>query len=274
MSFKLAKTQLLIKQVTKVEWIGPEKRWQLYGKDHEGTEKNFGSFEYLICADALPFVEGSPGYIGLQDSHVPAEIKAIAQNIGSIPYQTLFILMIKTNGKIDSDFGASYRSTGDKNARSEEEFGIEAFQWIARNNSKPCRKTTSSATNTWVAITTSQKSDYILEKYPMRNSNGQIIPQTKEYKDKIAEYLIGDFVKAYRMYFGKDEIVSYNSQRWGRAFCLDQYGWGKDKCVDVMKFGFVACGDYFIADKKITPFESSWVSGKTAAEKISDDLKT
>lgn len=244
----------------------------------------------MIAADSLTGVVTSPGYADLLEA--PQPVAEVAARVAALPHDPVFALMAAFDVPLGAGvpFDGVCIPSGDKTSPSSRKGdvsrGASAFQWIARNSSKPGRGSGIEGKECWVAITTARKAREMLQRMPLHDAQGKYNPQSAAYRDDVAEELFADFTLALQGAMhasgGTDTHAalrqggigqpSYiHAQRWGRAFITEPL---EVECAAVPEFAFAACGDFCGGggsggrDGKRTPVEAAWLSGVAAAEAV------
>jgi renalase len=308
-------------KVTGLFYNKSQKLWTVEGVPRSAsatTPASFGAFNAIIVADALVVLPDSAGYAtGLVEGEdVDIEVQNIVEKIQKVKHQPVFSLLVafdsdskekKVNADGDGLLDVSIEESsvpfdGATVVSTDGESGSAgSFQWIARNSSKPGRKTgtpkkeesTGSGDgdgvgSTWVAITTPERAYKLLKTWPLHTTKGLYNPQTHEYRDAVAKELLGEFIEtigkaAAAAVAGTEKekeeenrdgqskidlrsrVVYCHAQRWGRGFVenpLEVDYLGSEAAL------FAACGDFCGGVASVSPVEAAWQSGQKAADAV------
>lgn len=126
----------------------------------------------------------------------------------------------------------------------------------------------------WVLLTSDRKSREIVCKVPMYDSDGKAVPQTRLYRQALAEDLERDFRAAMSTLLGEKGSSAFHikqsfGHRWGRAFPKP----GTEIVLDsrslyVSQYNMGICGDMFAANDCASPIEQAWQSGRAVAQSL------
>lgn len=237
--------------VTDIGWVGT-------GTDHTGPWRViYGGgeckyFTHLLVADSAA--------VDLVQHHdIPAAVRDGLQAIASVEYEPVFAFVAAIQG---SSSLAHFKNAILDHHNTTETTPLTPFSMISRQQQLQSH-------NTWVALTSQQKAREILERWPMRTATGTVIPQDRDYRKEVAEYLEPDFKQALQ-YLGEEEkggLLKWTfSHRWGRAFPTSGSVLSTPS-IHIQEYGIGACGDAFHFPTA-SPSESAWLSGRHLANQI------
>lgn len=260
-----------------MRWDESKSLWSISGTSKSSNnvtiDQAFGGFDALIVADALAAIPNSAGYAGLLDieAHRAPGVGQFAAQMSNLKHEPVFTLMVSFPNDLSIEYDAAVV------------LGVEApFQWIARDSSKPGRRTEENWTENWTAITTPHYARQLLQRWPL-HVKGVYNPQNTAYREAIAKELCAEFIKFLDIKPSPSaerqsliEGAVYKAQRWGRAFPVTRLSQDFLARKEEM---FIACGDFCEGNQseKTTattpsPLESAWQSGRKAAELLASWL--
>ena len=166
-------------------------------------------------------------------------------------------------------------TTGENEESDEKQRQISGFQWISRNSAKPgpASMIKNDANEgkvppeTWVAISTPQKANELLQRWPLHTLKGAYNPQTQEYRDAVAKELVTEFLSTIKAVSKEIELPAtmyVHAQRWGRGFVVNPLS---EQFLAAESGKFAACGDFCCdgGQDGFAPAEAAWRSGHGAA---------
>lgn len=108
---------------------------------------------------------------------------AFEKELPGVPFDSACVADAASSGGSSSSSGSG--SSGSSSG---------AFQWVACNSSKPGRpQVNTGVPQCWVALTTAQRAQQILERRPLATADGRFNPQTEQYRAEVAAELLADF---------------------------------------------------------------------------------
>jgi hypothetical protein len=143
----------------------------------------------LLFATSRVHAAGTAGYVaGITDQATSlAQLATSVQQATPAPCFSLMLAFKEPLAGVPFD-SASFEPGlgGSSNSGSS-----HAFQWVANNSSKPGRPQ-DGAPQCWVAVTTAQRAQQLLERQPVAQ-DGRFVPQTRQYQAEVAQELLADF---------------------------------------------------------------------------------
>jgi predicted NAD/FAD-dependent oxidoreductase len=155
---------------------------------------------------------GSAGHIsGIEQA--ATSLAQLAASVAAATPQPCFALMLAWRQPLpgvpfDSasfDVGNSSSADGSSGSRG------AAFQWIACDSSKPGRP---QAAQCWVALTSPQRTQQLLENYPLV-VDGKFQPQTEQLRAAVAAELLSDFTALMQPFVEVRECSTYANRAKG-----------------------------------------------------------
>ncbi|KAI3434661.1 hypothetical protein D9Q98_002725 [Chlorella vulgaris] len=250
-------------------------RWRLRGTRQgrgaadAGTDgqEDLGAYDTVVLADGMTLLPGSAGHIsGIEQA--ATSLAQLAASVAAATPQPCFALMLAWRQPLpgvpfDSasfDAGSSSSVDGSSGSRGASSGSSSAaFQWIACDSSKPGRPQDAQC---WVALTSPQRTQQLLESYPLV-VDGKFQPQTEQLRAAVAAELLSDFT-ALMQPFVEGVLpppASCHAQRWGRAFVASPLG---AEFLFLPSQRLALCGDVTAGSS----IESAWRSGRAAGDAV------
>lgn len=268
----------------------------------------------MIVADALPLIDSSAGHIDVQcngNKEIEKKLESIRVQVRHQPVFTVMMAIEKNTSTTTSSSDNDTKDvadvviyplqSGDDDDKNKQARKSSSFQILVRNSSKPGRQyiqtTPTIKIETWVGITTPERSNALLEKFPLYSpTTGAYMAQTRGYRESVANELKMELLTA--LLDAKDaasgpaspgerelnrnekekelNVVFCQVQRWGKGFVAVPAASGgshgaEDGCWwGVKDAGFALCGDYFrgTSTSGSNGLEVAWESGKRAGEAV------
>lgn len=208
----------------------PQRTWEVMYEDTRSgvASRATSTFDTVILADFTAAMTLT------RNLDLAPEASHMITKLHEVKYRPIFSYIVRVSG-LDGMDDASHPS----------------FARLARQD----------ASEYWVGFTSKDTTARLLEKFPMTDAHGNVVPQTKDYRESIAAELHRDAADA----LGTDKIVESLAHRWGRAFPVNpisetHYIYDSNNRIGI-------CGDMFQVDGT-TPFRSSQLSGLQLASAV------
>ena len=248
--------------VTKLCWSEEASRpWKVYGRSNN-DEIIVHDYDIVVVADWTAAMD-----LLVRSKTIPESLQHSLYEtcIGRVEYLPTFALIVEIHSKELGLHDALRFETG---VVHEGEGPLDSFKMIALQATEHAPD--GAIVEYWVMLTSEKKSQALLSKYPMVDCDGKIVPQTRLYRQGIAQDMEQDFRTALTTLLG-DRANAFHihesfGHRWGRAFTKS----GTDvRCDDqsiyVPRYRVGVCGDMFASIDGASPVECAWQSGHAVA---------
>eukprot|EP00890_Picochlorum_soloecismus_P000515 jgi/Picsp_1/1464/NSC_04943-R1_fad nad -binding oxidoreductase domain-containing protein len=239
--------------VDHMRWDQKERTWSLYEKKREDYNL-LGTYDAVILAEGASMFRYNSTAISSLPEPVHVMISKVISSVRYIPAfifiaffeKSLYDRLSVDAINIEPPASINYSSSG----KSEQTSGLSAFRFICNATAKLHEQDKSrNKQEMWIAITSPSKSSHILSEWPMRDDQGNLIPQDERYRSEIANHLLEDFSVAMEHIANQysDEpleirIKHQQVQRWGSAFPENKLQF---PCLASSDYSMVICGDCF-----------------------------
>jgi len=278
--------------VDHMRWDEEGRAWSLFERSRDDKGNHYrllGTYDAVILAEGASMFRHNRMAVSLLPEPVRGMIAGVTSTVRYIPAFTFIAFLekgIRDRVSLDAiniepSASVNYSSSG----KSEQPSGLSAFRFICNATAKLYKHENSQKKQEiWIAVTSPSKSNQILSEWPMRDDQGNLVPQDARYRGEIADHLLKDFSVAMEHIANQlsekpfDIIIKHQQvQRWGSAFPENTI---QLPCLVSHDYSMAICGDCFTGlsphmtkrdasrDEDVTPVESSWLSGVAAARSI------
>ena len=257
--------------VTELSWSAETSRpWRVYAKDSSKNDQILvKDYHAVIIADWTAVMD-----LLVRPQKIPRGLQqTLAEShIEGVEYLPTFALIVEIHSK---DFGL-HDALGFETAivHGKGTGPLDSFKMLALQAAEQTPDGTT--IEYWVLLTSETKSQELVSTHPMYDIHGRLVPQTRPYRQALAQDVEVDFRAALDILLRDEALQRFNisqsfGHRWGRAFTKPGTEVGSQS-VYVPQYGLGICGDMFAPRESESPVERAWQSGQAVSANLTDHV--